>query len=112
MIHHSGSGYVGGMITTVNGRVGCRPFSRRDQGPTQVSKGLVGIAHRTELVPLEVMVADDEGKYPVGSTVYVRGEDSRSPWASPLLIGEDQVILVPVESICALSRIGFRIMGG
>lgn len=86
------------MVVT-NNQVACEPFATRSVVTAVKSNFAVAQQKRT-LTGLQVLIADVDGKFPVGSTVFVRSDQCNAPWASEEYdVGAAPFILVPFASI-------------
>lgn len=82
-----------------NKRVGCTPFPQMGM-EVEVKKGFATGKSKATLVPLTVVVQDDEWKYHPGATVWVLGDCMKLLWAVEKFEVEGQsFILVPVDRV-------------
>lgn len=90
----------GPVLTCRNGFVGLSPIEERGARTQQVAPGVVTLRQKASLLPLEVIVPDENYLYRRGDIVYLPGEVTGHVWSGQVFeIGSDRFILAPVNLI-------------
>ena len=86
------------LVVAQNNLVGCKPYKPAENKSSVFSSWEV----KNPLVELEVVLPDNQFKFPTGSKVYVRPFLDAPPWVRDVFtVGGTEVIMVPVEVVVA-----------
>lgn len=83
-------------MMTMNKQVAVSPFPTKSIKPVVMKGGLVGVAQKVELTPLDVILQSEDGRFKPGMKVYVRGDIVVQEFANNVQnIGGKTFVLLP-----------------
>lgn len=88
------------MIKTANKKVLCVPFASTAV-ELEKKRGVVMVKQHSRLSKTTVVIEDSEGEYPVGTTLWLRGEAPKALASQQVAFDEEGMVLVPKDMVVA-----------